>query len=271
MDYTYKIATLNFNGISAPTRIRMLEELLYKHDIDLALLQEVTTSKIATIRRYTSYINMGTGCLGTAILAKDNYLLTNIQRIPTERGISAYFNGIMIINIYASSGSEKKRETEEFYNGDVARLLMHLSDNIVLAGDFNCVLTPSDCTGSYNVSRALARLVSGLDLMDVWNMNQGRMLYTHYTAQRASRIDRIYLTRQLLKSKQGVESIAAAFTDHLAVILRIPLSAPCTTRGKVYWRMKPTYLDDQFFLRTFKQHWDSWKESTCYYSSRVMW
>jgi len=37
MDYTYKIATLNINGISAPTKIRMLEEFLYKHDIDLAL------------------------------------------------------------------------------------------------------------------------------------------------------------------------------------------------------------------------------------------
>jgi len=55
----------------------------------------------------------------------------------------------------------------------------------------NCVLTPSDCTGSLNVSRALARLVTGLDLVDVWDMNQGRMIYTHYTAQEASQIDRI--------------------------------------------------------------------------------
>ena len=102
-------------------------------------------------------------------------------------------------------------------------------------------------------------------------MNQGRMIYTHYTAQGASRIDRIYLTRQLLTSKQGVESIAAAFTDHLAAILRVSLSAPCTTRGKGYWRMNPTYLDDQHFLRTFKQHWDMWKKSTRYYPSRVMW
>jgi exonuclease III len=205
---------------------------------------------------------MGTQCRGTALLAKDSYLLTNIQRIPTERGISAYFNGIRIIIIYAPSGSEKKHEREEFYNGDVARLLMHPSGNIVLAGGFNCVLTPSDCISSYNVSRALARLVSGLDLVDVWNMNQGRMIYTHYTAQRASRIDKIYLTRQLLTSKHGVLSIAAAFTDHLAVILRVSLSAPSTTRGKGYWQMNPRYLDNQHFLRTFKQHWDMWKKTT---------
>jgi len=56
----------------------MLEEFLYKHDIDLALLQEVTNSKITTIRRFASYINMGTQGRGTAILAKDSYLLSNM-------------------------------------------------------------------------------------------------------------------------------------------------------------------------------------------------
>jgi len=252
MDYTYKIATLNINGISAPTKIRVLEEYLYKHDIYLALYQEVKYSNITTIRRYTSYINMRTEGRGTAILAKDSYLLTNIQRTPTGRGISAHFNGIRIINIYAPPGSEKKREIEEFYNGNVARLLMHSSDNMVLAGDFNCVLTPSDCTSSLNISRALTRLVTGLDLVDVWDVNKGRMIYTHFTAQGASRIDRIYLSRQLLKSKQGVEPIAAAFTDHLAIVLRVSLSAPCTTRGKGYWRMNPTYLDDQQFIQKFQ-------------------
>ena len=136
MDYTYKIATVNINGISAPTRIQMFEEFLYKHGIDLALLQEVTNSKITTIRRYTSYINMETEGRGTAILAKDNYLLTNIQRIPTGRGISAHFNGIRIVSIYAPSGSEKRHERQEFYNSDVAHLLMHSTYNMVLAGDF---------------------------------------------------------------------------------------------------------------------------------------
>jgi exonuclease III len=79
---------------------------------------------------------MGTEGRGTATLAKDSYLLTNIQRIPTAREISAHFNGINITNIYTPSGSEKKREREEFYNGDVACLLMHSSDNMVLAGNF---------------------------------------------------------------------------------------------------------------------------------------
>jgi exonuclease III len=166
MNITYKIATLNINGISTTTRIRMLEEFLYKHDIDLALLQEVTNTKITMFRRYVSHIHMRTEGRGTAILAKDCYLLTDIHRIPSGRGISALFNGIRIINIYAPSGSENKREREEFYTDHVARLLTHSSDNMVPAEDFNCVLTPSDCTGSLNISRALGRLVTGLDLVE---------------------------------------------------------------------------------------------------------
>jgi exonuclease III len=89
----------------------MLDEFLYKHDKDLTLIQEVTNSKITTIRRYVIH-QYGAEGRGTDILAKDSYLLTNIQRIITGRGLSAQFNGIRIINIYtyATSGSDKKRE-----------------------------------------------------------------------------------------------------------------------------------------------------------------
>jgi exonuclease III len=60
MNNTNKTATININGISTTTRIRMLEEFLYKHDADLALSQEVTNTKITMFRRYTPHINMGT-------------------------------------------------------------------------------------------------------------------------------------------------------------------------------------------------------------------
>jgi len=42
MQYTYRIITLNINGIENKTRLRMLEEFIQRHDIDIALLQEVT-------------------------------------------------------------------------------------------------------------------------------------------------------------------------------------------------------------------------------------
>jgi len=46
-------------------------------------------------------------------------------------------------------------------------------------------------------------------------------MYTHYTPTGASRIDRIYVTTKIMFKKEGVETVAAAFTDHLTVVLRI--------------------------------------------------
>jgi exonuclease III len=64
--------------------------------------------------QYTAHMNIGTDGRGTAILAKDGLILTNIQRIPSGRGIAATLNGIRIVNIYAPSRSEKRSEKEAF-------------------------------------------------------------------------------------------------------------------------------------------------------------
>jgi hypothetical protein len=45
----------------------MLEEFLWKQDIDLALVQEVTTPLLSATCRYTAYMN-GADRRGTAIL-----------------------------------------------------------------------------------------------------------------------------------------------------------------------------------------------------------
>ena len=61
----------------------MLEDFLWRQDVDFALLQEVKHKKtIDTIQHYTAYVNAGTNNRGTAILAKKGLPITNIKRIP---------------------------------------------------------------------------------------------------------------------------------------------------------------------------------------------
>ena len=92
---------------------------------------------------------------------------------------------------------------------------------MLLGGDFNCVLVASDSTGHANYSRSLATLIQGYALRDAWQAPPSRKIYTHYTPKCASRLDRFYLTQTLMNRKQGIEIIAAAFTDHFAVSLKI--------------------------------------------------
>jgi exonuclease III len=108
------------------------------------------------------------------------------------------FMGIWIINIYAPSGAEKRSERESFYNTDVTNLLPKASTEMIIAGDFNSVLSPADYTGKPPMSRALATLVKGMGLRDTWETHASCPAYTHYTNDGASRIDRIYATEPLI-------------------------------------------------------------------------
>jgi exonuclease III len=120
--------------------------------------------------------------------------------------------GTWVINIYTPSGAEKRseRERQSLYDTDAPFLLPTANTEMIFAGDFNCVLSPDDCTGKPATSRALATLVNGEGLSDMWQTHNSCPAYTHYTNNGASRIDRTYATKCLLDRKKGTETVAAA-------------------------------------------------------------
>jgi exonuclease III len=71
MAETYKIATLNVNGMSSGMRIKMLEDFLHKQEIDILLLQLVTQHDFDVNRGYNAYIKVGTQRRGTAMLTRE--------------------------------------------------------------------------------------------------------------------------------------------------------------------------------------------------------
>ena len=101
-----------------------------------------------------------------------------------------------------------------------------------MGGDFNCVLNAGDATGKASYSRSLSTLINGYSLRDVWQARPGNTAYTHYTIHGASRLDRFYMTESLLRRKTGITTIAAAFTDHFAVILRLSWTPPSYGRDE---------------------------------------
>jgi hypothetical protein len=64
-----------------------------------------------------------------------------------------------------------------------------------------------------------------------------------------------YVTYHLITRKQGVETVALAFTDHLAVILRLAIDSQLPVRGKGYWKMNTFYLHEMASRNVFKEHW----------------
>jgi len=148
-------------------------------------------------------MNIGTSMRGTAIMAKCQHQLTNIHTLPTGRAIAAMSRGVRPINIYAPSGTARRAEREDFYNMELTHILQDTNSHILLAGDFNCVSQPNDTTRNFNTSRALQEIVRGMALKDAWTQNPLRPSYTHYTINCASRLDRFYVTENILTKKTG--------------------------------------------------------------------
>jgi exonuclease III len=89
---------------------------------------------------YTTHYNIGTTIRGTTIVTWDEIQLAIISKIPSGRAISAKFREAWIINIYATTGTAFRQEREEFYNSELAYLLRDAPENIILGGEFNCIL-----------------------------------------------------------------------------------------------------------------------------------
>ena len=254
MVHTSYIATLNINGIAAPIKMNLLSAFIIHHALDIILLQEVTNIAITHISGYSSHVNIGTD-RGTVILVKEGITVQNVVRVPNGRGIAATINGICYVNVYAPSGTGRTREREEFFNNHLSPLLPVTSNNVVLAGDFNSVVDPRDATGGTPHSKMLERIIKVFNLKDVWEVTSNMHGFTHHTTHGASRIDRIYVNEHLLLRKQSTRTVAAPFTDHLAVFLHMQVDLPVSVWGRGYWKMNVAILKEEQTLNDMKAKW----------------
>ena len=115
----------------------MLESFIRLNELDIVLLQEVTHQFTTPLSGYDVHYNIGTTLRGTAFICSNTLTLTNLSRHPSGRAMAASLGEIHIINIYAPSGTSKRRERENFYNNELPYILDTASADIVMGGDVN--------------------------------------------------------------------------------------------------------------------------------------
>jgi exonuclease III len=145
----------------------MPHDFLRNHDIEILFLQEVTHPYLSDLPEYVTHTNVRTSMRGTAFVTRIDLQVTNITKLPSGRRIAADCVGITLINIHATSGTAKRMERETFFTADLAYLLRNAPKNLLLGGDFNCVLETADTTGHYTYSRAVAELIQGYAMRDM--------------------------------------------------------------------------------------------------------
>jgi exonuclease III len=112
----------------------MLDDFVHPHDVDIALLQEVTNGDRLVVKVYQSIINVGTLVRGTAILHKLHLQLHKPKRIPTGRGIAAHLGNIYLVNIYDPSGTANRSDRVDFFNTEVEELIPQSPTQLILGG-----------------------------------------------------------------------------------------------------------------------------------------
>jgi len=110
-----------------------------------------------------------------------------------------------------------------------------------MGGDFNCALTQSDSTGWRTFSCSLSTLVEGYALTDTWQENSPRKIYTHFIANGAGRFDCIYLSRDLMARKLGIQTVAATIMDHTSIVLLLTLNAPILRQAVAHGNLNAPY------------------------------
>jgi hypothetical protein len=178
---------------------------------------------------------------------------------------------VLIINIYAPSGTSKRHEREQFFNSELTYLLRTDYKHIICGGDFNCVLQPIDVVGQFTRSYALVELIKGFDMRDAWTQNPDRPSYTYYHATGASRIDRFYLTSDLSTKKTGIKILPAAFTDHCAVALRLNINDHHGNKRVRQWKLHPSTAKDPLIQQKIRTEWPNWRKLKRYYTDVTQW
>jgi exonuclease III len=128
----------------------MLPDFIYKQDLDIVSLQEVTLPEITVIQQYMAHTNLGTEGRGTAILTNDRLRVDHIKHIPSGRGVAVNLRGVWFVNVYAPSGAERKAERESFLNSDLLKILRATLAELLLAGDLNCIINTTDSTRKFS-------------------------------------------------------------------------------------------------------------------------
>ena len=85
------------------------------------------------------------------------------------------------------------------------------------------------------------------------------MAYLHsLLPDRGTRIDLFNATKELCERKTAVETVAAAFTDHHAVMLRLTVHIPILRRGRGMWKVNTALVDDAECKAKLCHQWEHW-------------
>lgn len=259
MNFVRNISTVNINAITVCSKKELLRDFVVQNDVDIVLLQEVAFDDFCFIPSHHAIVNRSDANVGTAILIRKTIPFEQIIMCPTGRLISVVIGGLNVINVYGHSGSQHSAERDDLFQNTIAPHL-NKGQQILIGGDFNCILDAVDCRGKYKpFSKGLRNLINLFQLEDLGLKNRD---YTFLRLNSASRLDRFYGGKDFVRQVKKYVTMPVPFSDHHAVVLKFEVSSqnipPAMGRG--YWKINASLLADDETSEEFAQVFASLKQ-----------
>lgn len=256
-----KCLSINVRGIVSRSKRELISRELERLNYDVFLLQETHVSckqqaeAFERLWRGNCFWSFGTGkSAGVAVLFPPKFA-GNVQRFLFDsdgRILSLLINfssfKFNLVNIYAPNGvSDRKAFFEQLHNFFISQ------GDYVIAGDFNCVDRALDKfhSNDFHASdkSSLAALKADFSLVDVYRQLNPRAIsftWSNSNNSQASRLDRFFISRSLLKEVCSNQVLPCTFSDHDFVSLELTIANVSNRRSGV-WKFNVSLLSDTDF------------------------
>lgn len=283
---TLTLSTLNVRSVRSQVRTKTVLSFLQTQSSDILLLQECALPFMPNYKRWEeqwphlpsvwsgSNFNRADG---VAILIKNPHLLvkgSTVVRDGRALLINLSFLGcdFNVLNIYGFTDKNDRYDLLE----DLQPHLLGKTP-LVLAGDFNCVLSKNDRKKGEGdaftrdkTSILLQNIIKDFKLTDCFRtMHPGEKGLTWFSGDgtKASRIDYIF-ARDLVPVAAKLTPVF--FSDH--AMLSCTLSFPTgVTIGRGIWRLNCSLLEDLEITAHYREQYGKWQTLQDFYNSRVQW
>lgn len=263
-----RVATLNVRGLSCKRRQYQVRRLFHERDLDVVAIQETKVDSEAgtdcMVAPFRALFNVcvshaagnSAGCCvcirnlvglvveSVVVCQKGRYVVCDLSR-----GACSF----RVVCIYAPT---KVQERLEFFR-DIESFI-ECDRQVILLGDFNCVLETEDRLGGVKCKDAsadfLAGIVARFDLVDAAHLAIGGKCsrFTHHQGASHARLDRIYVSAEVAVLCENYYVEPVSFSDHSIVTVTLGHKKK---RRMCYelWKFNAKLLDDEVFVEGTKE------------------
>lgn len=289
-----KVLTLNIRGLKS--KIEKVKNLILKQKPDFLCLQETNIDKTEEGNRMKFLLGLEEGVFGlnknsngTAILkTSDKYKIIKrstaaagrITCLKIARGQEKY----NIINIYSPTEC-KNQMIDQFYKDLEIFVGNNKENEIIITGDFNCVLNKLDIKSTiYHIKtnrtnpnhkhlKTLREIMRYNNLKDAYRnlYPRGNDVTQKCPLGNPARLDKFLIQKEVESFEIKILEKTLKFTDHKGVILNIGPREQEKKKRNGVWKFNNSLLEDKDFVDRTNKVIEEYTEFATEETSGEMW